>query len=149
MCAAMAMQENGGGTITTVDPNFDNDHINRLKMTFPKEWFDMINFVSSVSQNYLFENDDKFDFIYIDGDHRYEAVKRDWELCEKRYNKVLLFDDYHLPTKSEADIECSKVIDEIEDESKELIIMDRRIFLDDRKIPDDEINYGQVLLTNE
>jgi len=25
--------------------------------------------------------------------------------------------------------------------------MDRRIFFDDRRIPDDEIDYGQVLLT--
>ena len=39
------------------------------------------------------------------------------------------------------------MIDEIEDESKELIIMDRRIFLDDRRKTDEEINYGQVLLT--
>ena len=101
-----------------------------------------------ISQNYLVENDDKFDFIYVDGDHRYEAVKRDWLLCEKRYNKILLFDDY-IPAEasnSEEDIECSKVIDDIEDDSKELIIMDRRIFFDDRRIPDDQINYGQVLL---
>ena len=147
----MAMQENGGGTITTIDPNFDQNHIERLKQAFPKEWFDMINFVSGFSQNYLFEHDDNFDFIYVDGDHRYEAVKRDWELCENRYNKILLFDDY-IPAEasnSQEDIECSKVIDGIEDDSKELIIMDRRIFLDDRKIPDDEINYGQVLLTND
>tara|TARA_B110000211_G_scaffold214996_1_gene256865 strand:- start:7 stop:714 length:708 start_codon:yes stop_codon:yes gene_type:complete len=151
LCAAMAMQENGGGTITTIDPNFDQNHIERLKQAFPKDWFDMINFVSGFSQNYLFEHDDNFDFIYVDGDHRYEAVKRDWELCENRYNKILLFDDY-IPAEasnSQEDIECSKVIDGIEDDSKELIIMDRRIFLDDRKIPDDEINYGQVLLTND
>ena len=63
LCAAMAMQENGGGTITTIDPNFDKAHIDRLKTAFPKEWFDMINFVSAISQNYLFENDDKFDFL--------------------------------------------------------------------------------------
>lgn len=151
LCAAMAMQENGGGTITTIDPNFDQTHIEKLKHTFPKEWFDMIEFVPAFSQDYLFDHDDKFDFIYVDGDHRYEAVQRDWQLCEKRYNKLILFDDY-IPAEasnSQEDIECSKVIDEIEDESKELIIMDRRIFLDDRKIPDDEINYGQVLLTNE
>jgi len=148
LCAAMAMYENGGGTITTIDPNFDQTHINRLKQSFPKDWFDMINFVSGFSQNYLFENDDKFDFIYIDGDHRYDAVKRDWQLCEKRYNKLLLFDDYNPVSETQAtDIECYKLIDEIEDDSKELIIMDRRIFFDDRRYADDEIKYGQVLLT--
>lgn len=147
LCAAMAMRDNGGGSITTVDPNFDQDHIRTIKSVFPEEWFDMVNFVSAYSQDYLFENDDKFDFIYIDGDHRYEAVKRDWNLCENRYNKALLFDDY-IPQSSDnspEDIQCSTLIDEIEDESKQLIIMDRRIFEDDLKR--DEIDYGQVLLT--
>ena len=151
LCAAMAMRDNGGGSITTVDPNFDQNHIRTIKGVFPKEWFDMVNFVSAYSQDYLFENDDKFDFIYIDGDHRYEAVKRDWNLCENRYNKALLFDDYHMPSKAGEDdtIECAELIDEIEDESKELIIMDRRIFIDDLKRPDSDIDYGQVLLTRE
>jgi len=44
------------------------------------------------------------------------------------------------------DIECAKAIDEIDDFEKELIIMDRRIFFDDRRIPDEEIDYGQVLI---
>ena len=49
--------------------------------------------------------------------------------------------------KNIQEISCSKVIDKIEDDSKELIIMDRRIFMDDRNLPDEEIQYGQVLLT--
>jgi len=150
LCAAMAMHENGGGKIVTVDPNFDNAHIDRLKQAFPKDWFDMIEFVPAYSQKYLSENNDSFDFVYIDGDHRYEAVKQDWELCKERYEKVLLFDDY-IPPKDDSpdDIQCSTLIDSIEDDSKQLVIMDRRIFLDDRKLADDEINYGQVLLTRE
>lgn len=150
LCAAMAMHENGGGNITTIDPNFDQNHIERLKQAFPKEWFDMITFASGYSQEYLSGNEQKYDFIYIDGDHRYEAVKRDWELCENRYNKFLLFDDYDINVdKSPADIECARVIDKIEDDSKELIIGDRRIFVDDRGYSDDEIDYGQVLLVKE
>ena len=47
------------------------------------------------------------------------------------------------------DIECSKVIDNITNYQKELIIMDRRIFFDDRGYTDDEIDYGQVLLTKD
>ena len=46
-------------------------------------------------------------------------------------------------------IDCSNLIDQIEDESKELIIMDRRIFLDDRGYTDEKIDYGQVLLTKD
>ena len=150
LCAAMAMHENGGGKIVTIDPNFDNAHIDRLKQAFPREWFDLINFVPAYSQSYLSENDESFDFVYIDGDHRYEAVKQDWELCKDRYEKLLLFDDY-IPANEESpdDIQCSTLIDSIEDDSKELIIMDRRIFVDDRKMSDDEINYGQVLLTKD
>ena len=54
-----------------------------------------------------------------------------------------------MPTKQQKDIECSKLIDEINGFEKELIIMDRRIFYDDRRVPDDKIDYGQVLLTKE
>ena len=55
--------------------------------------------------------------------------------------------EYHLPGKRQKDIEVSSVVDGIEDKSKELIIMDRRIFLDDRGYTDDQIDYGQVLIT--
>ena len=92
-------------------------------------------------------SEQKFDFVYIDGDHSYEETKFDWENTKNLYNKCLLFDDYHLPSKNDPGIQCQKLIDEIVDSSKELIIMDRRIFFDDRQIPDDEIDYGQVLLT--
>ena len=59
----------------------------------------------------------------------------------------MLFDDYHLPGKTQKDMEVSNLVDQIADDSKELIIMDRRIFLDDRQYSDDKIDYGQVLLT--
>ena len=98
----------------------------------------------------FFEKDErKFDLIYIDGDHRYDAVKSDWENSEKVFNKFVLFDDYHLSTKQQKDIECAKLIDSIDNDiiyDKELIIMDRRIFLDDRGYKDEAIDYGQVLL---
>ena len=146
-CAAMAMHENGGGKIVTVDPNFNQDHLDMLGRALPKEWLDMVSFIGGKSEEYLPTTSEKFDFIYIDGDHTYEATKKDWEMCKKRYNKILLFDDYHLPGKVQKDIDCSNLIDQIEDESKELIIMDRRIFFDDRGYADEEIDYGQVLLT--
>jgi len=146
-CAAKAMTDDGiNGKITTIDPNFDKSHIENLTKIFPQSWFEKINFLQAKSEDAI-PTLDKFDMIYIDGDHTYDGVKKDWDLCNDRWNKVILFDDYHMPTKSQKDIECAKVIDQINDETKELIIMDRRIFFDDRRLKDEEIDYGQVLLT--
>jgi predicted O-methyltransferase YrrM len=147
-CAAKAMDEDGiDGTITTIDPKFDQNFLQQLSRIFPRSWFDKIKFVLSKSEDAIPQMD-KFDMIYIDGDHTYEAVKRDWELCENRWNKVLLFDDYHMPSKAhDANIECAKVIDQIDLPNKDLVIMDRRIFLDDRGLKDEEIDYGQVVIT--
>lgn len=146
-CAAKAMEEDGiDGKIVTIDPNFDRNHLQILSKIFPKSWFEKIEFLQARSEDAL-PTLDKFDMIYIDGDHTYEAVKKDWDLCKDKWNKVVLFDDYHLPTKNEKDIECARVIDQIENETKELIIADRRIFVDDRGMKDEEIDYGQVLMT--
>mgnify|MGYP001273893414 FL=1 len=149
-CIAKAMCDHGiDGKITTVDPNFNEDFLNQLSQVFPKEWFERIEFVQGTSDEYFKNNPEQsYDLIYIDGDHTYQAVKSDWENSKEKYNKLLLFDDYHLPTKkSGPEIQCADLIDTIEDETKELIIMDRRIFLDDRGYSDDQIDYGQVLLT--
>ena len=139
MCVAKAMSDMGiDGKIVTIDPNFDEKFLQNLAQIFPKEWFEKIQFVKGFSNQALkdFEGN-KFDLVYIDGDHTYEATKSDWEMTKNMYEKFLLFDDYHLPSKdSGPGIQCAKLIDEIEDSTKELIIMDRRIFFDDRRISD-------------
>ena len=149
-CMAKAMcDHNIDGKIITVDPNFNENFLNQLSKIFPKQWFDKIDFISATSDEYFEKNPDiKYDFIYIDGDHTSKAVKNDWENTKDKFKKALLFDDYHMPTKdSGPGIQCAKIIDTIKDDSKELIIMDRRIFADDRCLQDNEIDYGQVLLT--
>ena len=152
MCVAKAMTDMGiDGRIVTIDPNFNKDFLNSLGGVFPKEWFDKISFIQGYSSQALKDyQNDRFDLVYIDGDHTYEATKSDWEMTKNLYDKFLLFDDYHLPTKdSGPGIQCAQLIDEIEDQSKELIIMDRRIFFDDRRIEDSDIDYGQVLIKNK
>jgi predicted O-methyltransferase YrrM len=146
-CAAKAMEDDGiNGKITTIDPKFDVNHLQNLSKIFPKSWFEKIEFLQGTSAEVL-PTLDQFDMIYVDGDHTYEAVKSDWDMCKDKWNKVILFDDYHMPTKEEdINIQCAKVIDQIEGYDKELIIMDRRIFLDDRGLKDDEIDYGQVVM---
>jgi len=148
-CAAKAFHDSGvNGQVTTIDPEFDEKFLNALGGVLNPEWFKYVKFVKGRSQDVLPKvKDERFDLVYIDGDHSYEGTKNDWEHTKDIYDKFLLFDDYHLPSKNDPGIECSKLIDEIDDDSKELIIMDRRIFLDDRRMTDEEIDYGQVLLT--
>jgi predicted O-methyltransferase YrrM len=149
MCMAKAMCDHGiDGKITTVDPNLNEEFLNQLVKIFPPEWFQKIEFVKLDSKSYYKENPDKkFDFVYIDGDHRYDAVKSDWEYAQRNFNKNVLFDDYIFGDRQQKDIECSRAINEIEGYNKEVIIMDRRMFFDDRGKTDDEIDYGQVLVS--
>lgn len=155
MCAAKALYDIGSpGKVVTIDPNFDEQQLKTIAATMPKEWLDKIEFQKGTSQDVLPRllnptpvEKRSFDLIYIDGDHRADAVKHDWEATKSSWNSFCLFDDYHLPTKKEADIECARVIDGIDFPNKELIVMDRRIFFDDRRFTDEQIDYGQVLLT--
>ena len=149
-CAAKAMTDAGiEGEIVTVDPALNKDQIQPLTKIFPRAWFEKIEFSKTFSDDFFKKDERRFDLVYIDGDHRYDAVKKDWDNSKKIFNKFVLFDDYHLPGKQQKDIECAKLINEIEDPSKELIIMDRRMFYDDRRFSDEEIDYGQVLISKE
>jgi predicted O-methyltransferase YrrM len=147
LCAAMAMSENGGGKISCVDPAFAEDHLRVLNQMFPPEWFSMMTFYQATSDDFFSQNHDQYDMIYIDGDHMYEGVLKDWNNAKARFSKVVLFDDYHLPSVQDPGIQVAAVVDAIDDFDKELVIMDRRIFYDDRGKTDDEINYGQVIVT--
>ena len=150
VCAAMAMAHKGSGKVVTIEPNLNEDFLKYLNEVFPPEWLNRIEFKQGTSQEVLPTLEEDFDFIYIDGDHTYEGVKFDWEHTKDKYNTLLLFDDYHMPTKNDNNaIQCAHLIDQIDDKSKELIIMDRRLFLDDRGYSDEEIDYGQVLLTRD
>lgn len=149
-CAAKAFHDAGiVGKIVTVEPALDDKFVNALQMVFPKELFQYIQFAKGTSQEVLPTVNESFDLVYIDGDHSYEGTKHDWEMTKDKWNKFLLFDDYHMPSKDDPGIKCSKLIDEVDDASKELIIMDRRMFFDDRRFTDEQIDYGQVLLTKE
>lgn len=153
-CAARAFRDSGvEGRIVTVDPVFDERYIQALHQVFPKDWFSQISFAKGRSQDVLPTINESFDLVYIDGDHSYEATKNDWLQTREKFNKFMLFDDYHLPTKADSGtIECSKFIDEINASEEgcsepELLILDRRMFFDDRGLSDDQIDYGQVLFT--
>lgn len=147
-CAAKAMCDAGfdDGSIVTVDPDVNQDHLKQLAQVFPQEWFSKLNLFQGTSMDAFrkLPPDQKFELVYIDGDHRAEAVRADWEGTKDRYTKFLLFDDYRFEDDKK-DIEVRSVVDTIEGR-KELVIMDRRIFHDDRGVLNPP--YGQVLLTH-
>jgi len=147
-CAARAFHDAGiAGKIITIDPALDDKYLQFLQQVLPQDLFKYVQFARGTSQQVLPQIKENFDLIYIDGDHSYTGTKHDWEQTKDKFNKFLLFDDYHLPTKDDPGIQCSQLINEVDDPSKELIIMDRRMFFDDRQFTDDKIDYGQVLLT--
>jgi hypothetical protein len=144
-CAAKAMADMGwdDGKIYSIDPNLDENHLKILSQAFPKEWFKSINLIKGTINDALAHISGPFELVLIDGDHRYDYVKHDWiSVCDK-FTKFVLFDDFD--PKENANIQVKKLVDEIQLE-KELIITDRRIFFDDRRIPDEDINYGMVLI---
>lgn len=152
-CVAKLFYELGiNGKITTVDPDISEEKLGIFQQVFPKEWFNYINFIKGFSNDVIPTLTEQFGLTYIDGDHSYEATKNDWLLSKDKTTHVTVFDDYHLPTKLDAGIQCARAIDEIDWMSEgysepELIIADRRIFVDDRGFSDDKIDYGQVVLT--
>lgn len=147
-CAARAFHDAGiAGKIVTIDPALDERYLQALQQVLNPEWFKYVQFAKGTSQQVLPTINETFDLVYIDGDHSYAGTKFDWDHTKDRWNKFLLFDDYHLPSKDDPGIQCSQLIDEVDDPSKELIIMDRRMFFDDRQFTDEQINYGQVLLS--
>jgi predicted O-methyltransferase YrrM len=150
LCASMAFRDAGiDGKVVTIDPELSEEYLKNLSSFIPKELFNCITFIKQTSQNALPQISENFDLIYIDGDHRYEAVKSDWENTKDKYDKFLIFDDYVPSEKTDDGIQCAMLIDGIEDDTKELITMDRRIFFDDRGVKDEDMDYGQVILTNK
>ena len=159
LCAAKAFNDAGiDGTVVSVDPRPAGcdavawrSYERRLFELFP--WAAKhITVKLGASAQIIPTLEGSWDLIYIDGDHSYEGTKADWLAVAERWNKHVLFDDYHMPSKSDPGIKCSVAIDEIpetNERSKELIITDRRLFCDDRKLEDDQVDYGQVLLTKK
>lgn len=157
LCAAKAFHDSGvSGVVTSVDPApagcRTDAELRQLdaayRQAFPGLW-PHVELRVGRSQDQLRLMQGPWDLVYIDGDHSYEGTRSDWELVRDRWARHVLFDDYHLPSKDDPGIRCSRAIDEIVPEgfTKELVITDRRLFCDDRGLRDDQVDYGQVLLT--
>ena len=85
--------------------------------------YESFTFYSDYSFNVVKNFQNKFDFIFIDGDHKYEAVKRDFldwfELLE--VGGYILFHDSGPVTSIRAEFKgwegCIKIVNEIKEDS--------------------------------
>ncbi len=101
-CAARAFHDSGvPGKVVTIDPALDEKYIQALQHVLPNDWFTYITFMKGRSQEVLPKLEGRFDLVYIDGDHSYAGTRHDWELTKDKFDKFLLLDGYHLPTKED------------------------------------------------
>lgn len=151
LCAAKAFHDLGnGGEVMVVEPYVDDDHMNMLSKTFPEQWLNRLQVARASSQQVLPQLQGKFDLVYIDGDHTKEAVKFDFENLKNKFEYFMLLDDYRVDDP-QTSIEVAEALEEVEMNDKwkvELVKMDRRLFMDDRGVKDEDLKYGQILLTD-
>tara|TARA_B100000683_G_C12501602_1_gene557818 strand:- start:976 stop:1731 length:756 start_codon:yes stop_codon:yes gene_type:complete len=152
-CAANAIYGKGiNGEVTTVDPFFDQQKLDNFSSVLDPAITSMvkINTMGQTSDHYFDSLHPKarFDFIFIDGDHRYDSVRKDYENAVKHIDRgYILMDDYHMPTKVEKDIDVSNFVDSLPSSvERKLVLTDRLLFNDDRGKTSDDLDYGMVLI---
>jgi predicted O-methyltransferase YrrM len=95
-------------------PGSRNDVLKKIKNSAPGA---KINLVQSTSYEFLVNDKNKYDLIFIDGGHSYETVKSDWELSSKLLNDqgVVFFDDFTSRNGAvNSGFGISKVVEEID-----------------------------------
>ena len=152
-CASKAMYDRGiTGSVTTVDPNFSDTLTKNFDAILSDQLKQMITIekVCKTSDDFFasLDPDEKFDLIFIDGDHRYNAVANDYNNAVKHIDRgYILMDDYHMPTKVDKDIDVANFIDTLPDTvSRRLVLTDRLLFPDDRGRTANDLDYGMVLI---
>lgn len=76
-----------------------------------------VNLVKGMTQDTLWNEPNSADLVFIDGDHRVEAIRGDFEAV-KEGSRVIVFDDYYIDGKhSEYEIDkfgCNQIVEDLE-----------------------------------
>jgi predicted O-methyltransferase YrrM len=92
-----------GATVTTIDKSDWTGKGAQLSEMNPKKF----TFIIGRSEQVMPTLKGKFDFIYIDGDHRYDGAKKDMENAIKLLapKGVIVLDDYGVTTADAVDLD--------------------------------------------
>lgn len=137
----MALKENGAGRLYAIDPHIrthwnDQDsmdtynllanNVRRLRL------HNQIEILRDTSDNVARNWNLRIDLLFIDGDHSYEGVKRDWKLFSPFVNPFgsVIFHDtlWELrpdPKYSRADMGVPRFVEELRGEGYPVITLDR------------------------
>ena len=152
LCAARAFHELGGaGKVMSIEPRVDDSFMQSIAQVMPQEWTSRLQLARGTSQEILPQLRDSSDVVVVDGDHTESAVRADWRGVKDLGWTFCVFDDWHVDVGTDPNIQVHEALLDQElppDVECELIVMDRRIFPDERGWPDEKIRYGQLLLTN-
>ena len=137
----MALKENGYGTLYAIDPHEQTDWNDSKAVNSFELAMDNISAVGVGEQVSIIRSysDDAardwtlaIDLIFIDGDHSYEGVKRDWELFlphVKPFGIVVFHDTmWDLPPfkgKARADMGVPRFVDELRKQGYQVLTIDR------------------------
>jgi predicted O-methyltransferase YrrM len=137
----MALKENGHGRLYAIDPHDPTDwndtnsvdtfetflrNISALRLS------EQVTVIRSYSQDAARDWDRPIDLIFIDGDHSYQGVKRDWELFVpyvKPFGIVVFHDTmWDLPPyqmEARGDMGVPHFVDELRQRGYQVLTIDR------------------------
>ena len=77
-----------------------------------------VQLVEGMTQDTLWITPNNADFVWLDGDHRLESIKKDFESLKK--SKVVVFDDYYTTEEHDGfnieDFGCNRIIENLDQE---------------------------------
>lgn len=137
----MALKENGHGRLYAIDPHEPTDWNDTnsvdtfeicLRNISTLELSEQVIVIRSHSEDAARDWDRPIDLIFIDGDHSYEGVKRDWELFVPHVKPfgIVVFHDtmWDLPPyqmRARADMGVPRFVDELRRRGYQVLTIDR------------------------